>query len=291
MRVQCPECFVSNPRVATNFVRFGFFVRKSDFRKIRRFRCRVCQKTFSNATWNDCFRQKKRHLNTKIKEFLCSAVSQRRTARLLKISRTTVARKLTFLGERCRASLAEMNFQNPLCVSIEFDDLETSEHTKCKPLSVTLAVETGTRRILGFEVSQMPAKGKLAQFSRMKYGYRRDERPEARQRLFRHIFPLVLPNALIKSDESPHYPRDVNRFFSHCTHQRFKGKRGCVVGQGELKKVGFDPLFTLNHTYGMLRANINRLARRTWCTTKKAEYLADHIAIYAVYHNKVLLGL
>ena len=55
---------------------------------------------------------------------------------------------------------------------VEFDDLETFEHTKCKPLSVTLMVEYKTRRILGFEVSQMPAKGRIAHIARKKYGPR-----------------------------------------------------------------------------------------------------------------------
>ena len=57
-----------------------------------------------------------------------------------------------------------------------------------------------------------------------------------------------------------------------------------------LKKIRFDPLFSLNHTCAMLRANLNRLFRRTWCTTKKPERLALHIAMYVVFHNETLLN-
>jgi len=64
--------------------------------------------------------------------------------------------------------------------------------------------------------------------------------------------------------------------------------RGCVAGQGELKKIGFDPLFSLNHTYAMMRANINRLFRRTWNTTKDPRKLRDHIDLYVWYHNSEL---
>jgi hypothetical protein len=59
-----------------------------------------------------------------------------------------------------------------------------------------------------------------------------------------------------------------------------------LTGQGELKVGGFDPIFSLNHTCAMLRANINRLFRKTWCTTKKMEMLEHHLAIYALYHNE-----
>jgi len=38
------------------------------------------------------------------------------------------------------------------------------------------------------------------------------------------------------------------------THRTVKGRRGSIAGQGELKKIGFDPLFSLNHTCAMLRA-------------------------------------
>jgi len=200
-----------------------------------------------------------------------------------------VAEKLKFLGEQAREKLWESNLRAPQAGIVEFDDLETFEHTKCKPLSVTLAVEHRTRRILGFEVSKMAAKGRLSKLARKKYGPRPDGRSRARGQLFLRIKPLIKEEALIKSDENPHYVNDVKFYFPKCRHERHKGQRGSIVGQGELKKVRFDPLFSLNHTYAMLRANINRLFRKTWCTTKSPERLADHIAIYAVYHNLSLL--
>ena len=170
----------------------------------------------------------------------------------------------------------------------EFDDVETFEHSKCKPVSITLAVEAKTRMILGVRVARMAANGRLAKKSVRLYGRRKDERRKARQDLFRELVPHVDPNALIRSDSNPYYPDDVKRFFPKCTYLRVKGKRGAITGQGELKKVGFDPIFALNHTAAMLRANISRLIRKTWSTTKKAERLYDHLTLYAYYHNKHL---
>ena len=220
---------------------------------------------------------------------MCSGVSQRRISRLLRCHRKTVARKLAFLGLQARIK----NRRDRLCKvgveNLQFDDLETIEHTKLKPLSVTLAVEKHTRFILGFEVSRMPAKGLLARKSLEKYGVRKDERSEGRDRLFRKLSPCVSHGALIESDESPHYPHSVREHFPKCCHKTVKGQRGAITGQGELKKIVWDPLFSLNHTCAMLRANINRLFRRTWCTTKKLQPLIDHIEIYVQYHNRVLL--
>lgn len=290
MTPNCPccelkPCFVSDCRTV---VRFGHFRRTSDSKKIQRFRCLTCRKTFSRATHHPCFRQKKRHKNRRIFELLGSSVSMRRTARLLRIHRKTVARRLVFLGEKCRLELAISNACSPRANSVQFDDMETFEHTKCKPISVTLAVLDPSRRILGFQVSQMPAKGRLAKISLKKYGPREDKRSQGRRALFDEIKPFVAEGAVIRSDSNPHYPSDVKEFFPTCTHQAVLGARGSTTGQGELKKIRFDPLFSLNHTCAMYRANVCRLIRKTWCTTKKIERLADHLAIYAVYHNRHL---
>jgi hypothetical protein len=221
-------------------------------------------------------------MNDSIRKLLCSGVSQRRIASVLNLNRKTVVRKFLFLFAKARPEIPN----DLVCSAIEFDDLETIEHTKCKPLSVTLAVEHKTRRILGIEVSRMPAKGLIAKLARKKYGPRIDERATGRQRLFTEIQKFVAPDAVIKSDQNPHYTMDVQKFFPGCSHQTVKGARGSVGGQGELKKIKFDPLFSLNHTCAMLRADINRLIRRTWCTTKKPERLSAHLKIYQEFHNQ-----
>lgn len=232
-------------------------------------------------------------MNEAVFELLCSSVSMRRTARLLGINPKTVARKLHFLaaveGEKNRRTVEEYAARNPV-TDVFFDDVETSHHTKCKPLSIPLAVNE-KRLILGFCVCLMPASGKLAALSRKKYGPRPDHRPQAIQELLESIRPLVHPcNSKIEftSDQCPRYPGPVRRIYPGATHRRVKGRRGCVAGQGELKKIGFDPLFALNHSAAMLRANVNRLIRRTWCTTKRIDSLVAHLTLYVAYHNRQL---
>jgi transposase-like protein len=278
----CSEC-------RSSVVKFGVYKRQSDQKKVQRFKCLHCKISFSEATADACFFQKKRHLNQMIFKLLVGGFSQRRIAMDLQVNRKTVIRKFLFLGLCATHLIREKNLLHPKTQIVEFDDLETFEHSKCKPLSVTLAVEHSSRRILGYRVSQMPAKGKLARLSRMKYGPRKDERPQARNELFDEIKPLIEITSLIKSDMNPHYVLDVQKHFPEAKHYQYKGRRGCVVGQGELKRGGHDPLFSLNHTCAMLRANINRLVRRTWCTTKIKERLSLHIAMYVLNHNELLI--
>jgi transposase-like protein len=285
-----PECAPS-PN-SHRIVRNGFYRRKSDCKRIPRFYCLGCRKSFSSAYFSPCYRQKKRTVNHGVHELHYSGVSQRRLARLLGINRKTVVRKLIFLG--VRAHLEHQRYLQMRLASgkqvahLQFDEMETFERSKCLPLSIALAVEADTRKILGYRVAVMPAKGPLASISRRKYGPRADERPEAARSLFSEIAPLIHPKATITSDQNPKYPNWIKPHFPKVKHIAVKGRRGCVVGQGELKSGGFDPLFSLNHTAAMLRANINRLFRRTWCTTKRIDRLSAHIALYVQYHNQVL---
>jgi transposase-like protein len=290
-KVFCPYCAfkVNSSGSRKSVIKAGRFWRKSDSRNIQRFFCQECLRYFSRATTHPCFRQKRRQFNHRIFLDLCSNMSMRRVAKKYGLSQNTVARKLQYLGERARIRNKEFNLSKPKALIIEFDDMETFEHTKCKPLSITLAVEHKTRRILGFEVSQMPAKGLLAKRSRKKYGQRIDQRVQGRRDLFLRIAPFIENKALFKSDQNPFYQKDVKKYFPRSRHEQHKGQRGSVVGQGELKKVRFDPLFSLNHTCAMLRANINRLIRKTWCTTKLPQRLSDHIAIYMQFHNFYLI--
>lgn len=295
MKIKCPnsECSLApssgpGPRL---IVRNGSFRRSSDSRRIPRYHCRGCKLYFSKATLRADRYQKKRRANIEIARLYASGITQRRLARVLGLNRKTVVRKIRFLAEQERkkqAEFLESHYKRKPLTQIQFDDLETSEQTKCKPLSVTLAVDPETRKILKFQVSSMPAKGLLAEVSRRKYGYRVDERPQGWDQIMRDLTAYVTPDCQWSSDENPHYPTYLKRHHRAAKHTRYPGGRGAITGQGELKKLRFDPLFSLNHSCAMLRANMNRLFRRTWSTTKNKQGLIDHLSVYVGYHNQVL---
>ena len=221
-------------------------------------------------------------------------MAQRDLASFLGVSRTTLVRRFRFLAREARERHAK-NLDLVLATqgqfeNLQYDELHTFEHSKCKPTVVGLVLTKDRRFILGSSVAQIPASGPLAAVSRKKYGYRADHSNQKRHELFSKLAPYIAPNATIGTDEHKRYPAAIRKHFPDANHQRFKSIRGCVTGQGEMKKTQFDPLFTVNHTLAMLRARINRLARRTWCTTKKNERLEDHLALYIDYHNRVLIN-
>ena len=287
----CPNLNCLFYQKTDSVIKDGSYYRKEDSRRITRFRCRQCKKRFSSSTATLEWKQKKRRVNNLLFNLLASGVSMRRSALILNVHKTTVQRKFIYLAKKAKMKNAEFLkkiSENPV-EHMQFDDLITSVHTKLKPLSVSLAVDAKRRFILGVEVASIPAFGHLAALSRKKYGKRKNEHREKLHVLFEKIRCSINPLALIESDEHHAYRPMVDKFFPNSEYLQYKGGRGCIAGQGELKKLNYDPLFKLNHTCAMLRANINRLIRKTWCTTKSSEMLENHLEIYIYYFNQFYL--
>jgi len=295
MKTRCPfahcSSALSKAPQERPIIRNGFYFRKSDSRRLPRYFCQNCHRSFSSSFWSPLRYQKKRRIHFPLFQLYCSGISQRRLARYLGVNRKTVVRKIRLLAkieEARQKKFVDQVYRRKPLTQIQFDDLETAEQTKCKPLSVTLAVDPETRKILKFEVSPMPAKGHLSRISLRKYGWRRDERPEGWDQFMRELKPYVTSHCTWSSDENPHYPFYLKKHHPHALHWTTKGGRGSISGQGELKKLRFDPLFSLNHTCAMLRANMNRLFRRSWCLSKTKQGLIDHLRLYVSYHNRYL---
>src|SRR5690606_30560130 len=92
----------------------------------------------------------------------------------------------------------------------------------------------------------------------------------------------------VLTDKKSTYPNWIRGVLPGATHFKVKGRRGCVVGYGEMKKGGFDPLFYLNHTAAMVRDNLARMLRRTWCGTKLRAYLQHALDLYVDFHNEMM---
>ena len=276
-----------------NLVPRGSFVRKSDSKWVKRWQCTVCSHSFSSATFSACFRQKKRRLNRIIWESYCKSDPQRRIARTLKISRTTVVKKIKFLKTLKERShqrfLDALREEDNPPQRVYMDEMISFVHTKCRPVKIAMIV-TEKRKILGFEVSKtVPNSQRLIEIARKKYGPPVDETNRGLRKLLEKTKSYIHPNAEFITDEHPHYGRWIRSTFPQATHERHKSKRASVAGQEELKTKSYDPLFPINHTFAMTRAHVARLVRSTWCTSKSIEGLVDHLTVYMHYHNTVLV--
>ncbi len=276
----CPFC-KSERQLSKN----GSYLRPSDGVRLRRFRCRDCKKTFSETHFSIFFRLRKRRINQAVFRFLSSGVSQRRCAFLVDVRPRAIARRVDRFG-RCSAhNLDHYRKSRSKVKTILIDEMESFEHTKCKPLTMPIAVEDKTRKILSLAVGKIAAKGHLAEISRRKYGVRTCERKKCLDKVLIELKTCADTEVVFKSDDSQHYPTSLKRHFPERKHLTFKGRAPARIGQGELKKGRRDPLFYLNHSYAMFRDNLKTLSRRTWCTCKRPDRLESLMNMYAYFHN------
>jgi transposase-like protein len=288
MNLPCPNC----PAGSASVVRNGHYFRRDDSRKIQCFKCKACGRYFSRATFSECYRQKKRRINEPLRDLLCKRLSLRDAARHFKVSRTTIDRRLLFLADQARRRNAEflelyLRLNGPIN-KLQFDDLITAEHTKCKPVSATVVVQEKTRIIIDYSVAQIPAFGHLAAISRKKYGKRADHSRHQRHLLFERLKAIIDPDVTFRTDEHKHYPYVLKKHFPQAVHLTHKGQRSRTNGQGEMKKTGRDPLFSINQTFGMFRDKMSRLTRQSWNLSKKISRLDAHMAIYIESHNQAI---
>ena len=279
----CPRCKTHRSII----VKKGSYLSKYG-RKIQRYFCKSCRRSFSDQTLHPSYRLRKYHRRNQIFRLLGSGVSQRQTAKLLHLSRHTIDRYVPVLAALAR-SKNEFRTKRSKAKVVVFDEMETFEHTKCKPVSIALAVEDKLGAILSIETAEMPANGRLAEISRKKYGIRNDERPQAIRKM---LMKLKCNKCLevVKSDMCPRYPKAVREILPHVSHSPSKGRKPQPYGLGELKVGGWDPLFYLNHTAARIRDLTKRLSRRTWCTTKLIERLQMILEIFQYYRNQELRG-
>lgn len=282
------RCIRKSCKNTSKFQKDGFYFRKDDSKKIQRYRCKVCGARTSSAQTSRCYKQKKRTINPMIEKLLASKVTMNRIAVILKVNKNTVGKRLIFLGKNA----IEYNEKERLKMNVEhiqFDDIITTEKTKLKPLSISFASDVKSRKILSAHVSRIPCGGTLAKLSKKKYGHRKNEHPKALRRMFKELKEVASPFSLIESDKHKFYPKYVKEFFPMARYKQHKGAKGAAKGQGELKKLKYDPLHSINHNAAMLRDGVSRLVRKTWCVTQKPERLLYHLNIYIKFHNSMLV--
>lgn len=283
MNPDCPRCG------AGCSIRFGRYRRADDAQFIQRFRCKACGACHSSATTAPTCGQKRRRLNRLIEVDIACSTSQRRIAKKLGCARQTVARKIAYLAAQARLKHAAWLDAHGLFEHVQWDELISFEHSRLKPLAVAVLCAFEHRFIIGFGVATIPASGPSAERAREKYGHRPDRSASMRKRVLSTAAEHLHQDVVIDSDEHTRYPGEIRKTLPGATHRTFRSVRGALTGQGELKRTGHDPLHWINHTLAMMRDDIKRFARRTWCTTKKVSALEDVIAIYLHYRNTELI--
>ena len=263
------------------YIKKGYYRTGHNRQPVPRYQCKCCKTKFSSRTFKDDYRHHKPAFNLEVFNLLCSGVSQRRTAIVLKINRNTVIRKFQWLAFKSRCIHEDFIKAGVLKTSyVQFDEMETYETEKCLPLSIALAVRPKTGQIIEAKVGQFRSHGYLTHKAMEKYDY--DQRPDSRATACRKVLKKIKKcekkDITIVTDGKPHYRTLVQDEISEAKHK-------VCPRTGTMSRGSKNDMFGVNVACARLRHDIGRLSRRTWDTTKKAFGLQLHLDMFISFQN------
>ena len=262
------------------YKKLGYFKTKHDHQPNPRYECLRCQTEFSSHSDRANKGQKKPEMNAQVFKWVCSGVTINRIAKNLGIDKKTVVRKIAWLAQQAMRAHEEAITSGRLKTSyVQFDEMETFEHTRLKPLSIAIAVRPKTGEIIDIEVSIMNAKGLIAKESRRKYGTRIDTRVAACTSVMHTVSRVAKKNITVACDAKKNYPAIVKAVIPYAELEVSANERKV---RGKKKR---DPLFAINNLCAQMRADLAPLARKSFNTTKKPERLQDLLLVYMAYVN------
>jgi hypothetical protein len=251
---------------------------------VPRFRCRHCRRTFSRQSFRADWGHKKPYLNPAFLRLMVSCVGLRQTARVLQVARRTVEHRFCWLARH--ASHLHLLRGSSIHGPFQLDELESFETNRFQPLTVPVLIHRHTFFLLASEVALLRRKGRLTPLQRRRlaehealHGRRRSRSPQAVRRVLCALAAVSPPPApvVLESDHKPAYGSIGRRLFG----ARFVWR----PHDARARRDRSNPLFPINHTNARLRHFLSRLRRRTWCVSRTARGLRQHLRIVAAWVN------
>lgn len=270
----------------------GSYVRSTDLRIVRRFRCLVCRSRFSSQCFRVDYRLRKPWLPLAVFQGLVAKTTLRQISRSLGCKLDTVLHHLRLVGRhgeaqhaaflaRCRES------RGGLAGRFQLDELETFERNRrlC-PLTVPVLVHADTWFVVHAATGTLPARGNLGQFDQIRKERYEKERGKRVNRSKEATTACVaaLRGALgaearftLQTDQKSTYPGIFRQVFG-----------GSVLHQWVNSKERRDRknlLFTVNNTLAQARDGLSRLVRRNWGYSKLERNLRWHLWAWILWRN------
>lgn len=288
-----PDCPSQLPNVPFKYADAGTYLRSVDGRSVRRFRCCICGKRFSEQTFRGDYRHKKPHLNEALYQLLVGKMTQRQSARTLGCNRKAVDRRIPLLGmiaravhERLAPDRSDAAF---LHGGFVLDELETyAESRRNNPLTAPAVVHHNSFFVVHTEVGPLPRRG----------GKGRDEAPpeplSPAEEAVRNAGSKVAVAACCAAlaDLAPEsgtvfVATDMKTTYPDLLREAFGARLVHDVTHSKEVRDRWNPLFAANHTFAMLRDGVSRLVRETWAASKLAARLRHHLWVWVSYRNYV----
>ena len=261
--MKCPSC------KSENIGKKGF--QKTNKGKTQVYRCKDCNRRFTRRSHSINHRKRKQHLREKITKLYCEKMSLSGIARALNIHRNTVVKYFRENAELARKANKKRLGNDLLTSYVQFDQLETYEHTKRKPVGIQISIRPKTNEVISAKAGYIPLRALSVSKAYSSYW-----NLKANKSLHAQNMILETKKALKKSGATLSCDRERGALKiakDFCLEDHIK------ITPTEKRNKKIDMVFR------RIRNDISRLNRRTICTTKEVSQLQNHLDLWIDYHN------
>ena len=265
------------------FKRAGFYRRAIPPKRIQRFTCLHCRRSFSRQTFSTTYWQKRPDLDRRIFMKAVGGMALRQIARDIRCSPETVARKVARLGRHCMLLHRAMMESAPAARSIVVDGFETFEWSQYFPFHHNVAVEKETDFFIYFNDSELRRKGRMTDTQRTRRSEleRKHGRPDcgAVRKGMADLLDIALAGtdrAVVDSDDHPSYRPAVRQMRKSIEH---------VVTQGRTHRDRYNRLWEVNLLDLVIRHSSANHKRETIAWSKRRQSSSERLAILLVWRN------
>jgi len=293
----CPEHLRSQS--GYRFLRHGFFS-TAQRRRIPRFRCRSCRRTFSRQTFAVSYYRKRPELLRPVAAGLVAGSALRQIARSLDCSPNTVARISARLGRHAilLQARALRHLRGRLVEPVVFDHFETFEFTQDYPFGVGTPVGADSWFVYGVDPAPHARTGRTTPAQRKRLRARPKRRMRGRytgstQRVLDLLLQLrqVDRTLTLRCDAHRDYPRALSR---HAQQRLIRVERYANPERGP-KGSPRSPqaierdraLFPVDLLHKILRHTLAHHRRETIAFARRINAAMERLFVTAIWRNFV----
>lgn len=261
---------------------------------IRRYRCRICGKTFSDQTFSLDYAVKKTVDYRMLEDNLKTGSGIRDMGRVLGVSTTTILNRLERLSRQALGVMSELYPFLPGEKEYAADGFESFVSSQYHPCHITLLAGGKSQYVYGAAPVVLRRKGRMTEKQRVRREELEKQWRAPRQGVSQSfaavcgsLLPLLAKSSspkLLFTDEHPAYVRAYNLLPELLKALR-EHKLFHFRISSKAPRTRFNPLFAVNYLDRQFRKDQASHCRETVQFSRSINDMMNRMMIYLAYHN------
>lgn len=279
-----PKCpFHNGLHPHWRYKRIGYHWSHCQRKRIPRFLCRCCRRSFSSQTFATSYWLKRPDVLAQLVTKTAGCMANRQIARDLRVAPSTVDRQIARLGRHCLLfHTHQMKLASPVS-TVAIDGFVTFEQSQFWPFHHHLAIEPESDLMAYFTDSEVRRSGAMTpaqkrKRERLEQQYGRPD-PKAVLKDVTHLLEVVAggqAHLTVLSDEHKAYPRAIRQLKCAVRH---------LVTSSRARRDARNPLFPVNAADLLIRHSSANHKRETIAWSKRRQSSAARLAVFLVWRN------